>query len=82
MAYTNPDNVVEITTDEIPPRNPYVQGYGRKVPSAHKIKYVTNGVARWYRVYIMQYGNSGSAYILPGGNVMFLDPDTEHKFSV
>ncbi|AVD99209.1 hypothetical protein SEA_BILLNYE_250 [Streptomyces phage BillNye] len=36
-------------------------------------------MGRWYRVLMMQYGNSGSAYILVMGTVLFLDTDTEYR---
>lgn len=42
------------------PDNPYRSGYGRRIPTGLRIK-LDNG--RWYRVYVAQYGNIGTAYI-------------------
>jgi len=58
------------------PRNPSVSGYGRKIPTSGMVNY--NG--RWHRVYVMNYGNSGSAYIVSKGQELFLDIDTEYIY--
>ena len=39
-------------------------GYGPRIPSSYKVRWNN----RWYRVYIANYGNSGSAYIGPRNN--------------
>jgi hypothetical protein len=76
MAYTDPTLVTEIVTDDYAPHNGgTVSGYGGKVPTRHRIRYD----GRMRRVYVMQYGNSGSAYIIVKGSDVFLDVETEHK---
>jgi len=44
-------------------------GYGRKIPTKWMIR--LDG-ARWYRVYVVQFSNTGSAYILSLGERHFL----------
>lgn len=55
--------------DDIAPRNPYVGGYGYKIPTQYRVMYC----GRIYRVYCMQYSNSGSIYIKVKGRVVFVD---------
>lgn len=71
----DPADVQELRRDTRSRPNPYVYGYGSKVPTEYWVK--TFG--RWRRVYVMIYGNSGSAYVLVKGEVHFLDSDTEHN---
>lgn len=49
-------------------------GYGPKIPTRYMVRYS----GRWRRVYVMQYANAGSAYIVVNGEDRFLDTDTEH----
>lgn len=44
-------------------------GYGGKLPT----QYMVMWLQRWRRVYVMQYSNSGSAYIIIGGQEVFVD---------
>ena len=55
------------------PRSPSVTGYGPKIPTRYMLEYD----GRWRRVYMMQYGNAGSAYVIHKGADLFLDLDTE-----
>lgn len=57
------------------PRHRSATGYGRKIPTAYMLQYE----GRWHRVYMMQYGNSGSAYLLKYGEVLFLEIETEYR---
>lgn len=38
-----------------------LSGYGGKIPTRHMVQ--IDGHKRWFRVYVMCYSNSGSAYI-------------------
>ena len=88
IVYTITENVYDYKKDfKIdPPRNPYSSGYGQKISTEYWIEYA-NGRSndrarwhpRWHRVYVMQYGNAGSAYILVRGKIMFLDSTTESR---
>ncbi len=80
VKYTHPNRVADVKRTELPP-NPYITGYGPKIPSSAKIRYRSDTGERWYRVYVMCYGNSGSAYIRVAGQDLFLDNDTEFKMS-
>jgi hypothetical protein len=55
------------------PHNRSATGYGSKIPTRYMLEYG----GRWRRVYMMQYGNSGSAYVIVHGQEHFLDLDTE-----
>ena len=55
----------------VAPRNPYASGYGRKIPASCMITIGDN--PRWYRIYVMQYGNAGSAYVNYKGKCLFVD---------
>lgn len=57
------------------PRSPYVGGYGGKVPTRYMLKIR----GRWHRVYMMQYGNSGSAYVIYRGADTFLETETTYR---
>lgn len=43
-------------------------GYGLKIPSRFMVKYQ----GKWRRVYITQYSNAGSAWIIVNGNRVYL----------
>ena len=76
VQYTDQKQVYEVCIRGNP-RNPYVEGYGAKIPTRYMIKY---GYPRiWHRVYVICYSNAGSAYILYRGKRLFLDIDTEYK---
>lgn len=74
-----------VTTDT--PRNRYVTGYGRRIPTAFMVNACLDERnpyrARWYRVYVMNYGNAGSTYVsrrdpATGDElVYFLDSDVD-----
>jgi hypothetical protein len=49
--------------------NPYVMGYGAKVPTCYRILYQ----GAWRRVYIALYGNIGSAYVTIRGIDTIID---------
>ena len=36
---------------------------------------------RWHRVYVMQYSNAGTAYIIQGGQNLILDIDTQYAIT-
>jgi hypothetical protein len=67
MNYLNPADVVA-TRNTILPRNRNVGGYGCKIPSQWLLKIKNH----WHRVYVIQYSNAGSAYILQKGQKVFL----------
>ena len=45
------------------------RGYGRKIPTNWMVMWMQ----RWRRVYVMQYSNAGSTYIIIGGREVFVD---------
>ena len=42
------------------PRNPYITGYGERIPLGYMVK---NNRGRWLRVYIRQFSNAGTAWV-------------------
>ena len=44
--------------------------YGSKIPTDHMVR--IGSVGRWRRVYVIQYGNVGSAYVMVKGARFFL----------
>ena len=78
LAYTDPTKVTDVRSEDTAPNyGRTVSGYGGKIPTRHMIRYGN----RWHRVYVMQYSNSGTAYIVAGGQDLILDTDTEYRFS-
>lgn len=65
-------NAVKIT--DAPP-SPSATGYGGKIPT----RYMLHIGKRWHRVYMMQYGNSGTPYVRKGGDDLVLEVNTEHR---
>lgn len=82
IVYTLVGGVYDYKKDSYERPNPYATGYGRKIPTRYQVKFESGRDfvgPRWHRVYVMQYGNAGSAYILVRGEVMFLDSMTESR---
>jgi len=75
IKYTDPTLVSEYRRTSVPRGGQTATGYGSKIPTAYMLRYA----GRWYRVYVMQYSNSGTAYILVKGEQLILDIDTEHR---
>lgn len=60
------------------PRSRNVTGYGRKLPLPWTLTLQSaDGRERVHRVYAMNYGNSGSTYVLRNGEPWFLSPWVE-----
>lgn len=51
------------------PRNPYRGGYGPKIPAGWLLQ--IDG-KRWHRVYVMQWSNAGTAYVIVRGERLLL----------
>lgn len=52
------------------PRTRNVSGYGRKLPTGYMVRVFNR---RWHRVYMAQYGNAGTAYIIHKGKAFRVD---------
>lgn len=55
------------------PRSTSVTGYGPKLPTPYMFR-IAN---RWHRVYVVNYGNAGSSYVLIKGKAHYLAPSAE-----
>jgi len=53
-----------VMQDREAPPNPYVTGYGKKIPTRYRVRTIDS---RWRRVYVMCYSNVGTAYVLHDG---------------
>ena len=67
--------LVESVSFKKAPRHNYVTGYGAKIPMDYVIRYA----GRERRVYVMNYGNSGSLWLNIEGQNVFLDLETQHR---
>lgn len=74
VTYSDPSLVTALRTTE-PPIAPTVSGYGGKIPTRFMLRYDN----MWRRVYMMQYGNSGTPYILHRGADLVLDTVTTYQ---
>lgn len=57
------------------PRHNSATGYGPKIPTGYMLQ--CGAPTKWRRVYVAQYGNAGSAYVLIGGVSHYLSPGAE-----
>lgn len=73
VEYTDPKHVTGVLITSVPAHGYTASGYGGKIPTRHKVQYL--GV--WRRVYVMSYGNGGTAYVNVKGVNVVLDADTE-----
>lgn len=48
-------------------RGQSASGYGSKIPNDYMIHFDGDPAHRWYRVYTMIYSNSGTCYVIRGG---------------
>lgn len=73
LHHTHLDTIQDVRITEVPRSGQSVTGYGPKIPT----RYMLRCQNVWRRVYVMNYGNAGSAYILIAGVTHFLDSETE-----
>lgn len=67
VTYLDPARVSQVRESD-PPPNRSATGYGSKIPIGYELLIDR----RWYRVYVVQYSNAGSAYVKVGGKRLFL----------
>lgn len=77
IQYIDPRKVTEVATGDACRPNPYASGYGPQIPTAHRLRYPQ----RWYRVYVMCWGDSGTPYIISRGRKLVLDAVTEERIN-
>jgi len=68
VEYLDPSLVIDRKQSE-PPLNRSRTGYGGKIGSSWELKLIDN---KWHRVYIMQWSNAGTAYIMFRGRRLLL----------
>lgn len=74
VTYTDDALLGEATVTSAPTYGRTVSGYGRKLPARFMLHYA----GRDRRVYVMQYGSAGSAYVVVKGREVFLSVEAEH----
>lgn len=74
VKYTDPALVTGTRITDTPRSGQTASGYGGKIPTRYQIHYRRY----WYRVYMMQYGNSGTPFIHSLGEDLVLDIDTRY----
>ena len=67
LTYLDPRNV-RATRSSAAPVNRNASGYGSKIPSTWELRIGS----RWHRVYVIQWSNAGSAYVVQRGERLFL----------
>lgn len=72
LAHLTAAMVVDAKVTE-QPRQRTATGYGPKLPIDFMVKVGT----RWYRVYVVNYGNAGSAYVVLKGQDYYLSTGVE-----
>ena len=77
MEYTDPRKMAGARRTPAPASGQTRSGYGGKIPTSVMINYD----GRWHRVYVMQYSNAGTAYIIQGGQNLILDIDTQYAIT-
>lgn len=68
ITYLDPSRIMAKRNTEAP-RHRSRTGYGNKLPTSWELQLDDK---RWRRVYIVQWSNAGSPYVLVGGEVHFL----------
>lgn len=68
IQYLDPKQVVGKRQGKAPP-NRSRSGYGNKLPTSWELQLKDK---RWRRVYVIQWSNAGSAYIIVKGEKQFL----------
>jgi hypothetical protein len=68
LNYLNPNRVTAKKQTD-PPYHRTASGYGSKLPSSWMLQ--LDG-KRWHRVYIVQWSNAGSAYVVSKGARVWL----------
>jgi hypothetical protein len=63
--------ITEVAREYVAPTYGSSTGYGRKIPTRYLVR-TREGDARWRRVYVMNYGNVGSAYVVVRGKELFI----------
>ena len=77
ITWLDDEQVTEVRITEAP-HHYSATGYGRKIPT----QYMLRITGRWHRVYMMQYSNSGTAYVRKGGADLILETSTEHRIDM
>lgn len=81
IQYLDPSLILEKKQTETPP-NRSRSGYGSKLPTSWMLKLKANDPrfpsTRWHRVYVIQYSNAGSSYIIQDGKKLFLGSYDPH----
>lgn len=76
-TWLNDSAVTDIKITAAPPSRS-ATGYGGKIPT----QYMLRINQRWHRLYMMQYGNSGTPYVIRGGVELVLEINTQHRIEM
>jgi hypothetical protein len=74
MKYLDPSRVTG-KRQTAPPMNRSRTGYGNKIGTSWLLQ--LDG-KRWHRVYVIQWSNSGTAYVVTKSGPQYLDRGQEH----
>ncbi len=79
VAYTDAAKVSGVKITDTPLTGYTVSGYGGKIPTRYMVRYQGSTGTFWHRVYVMNYGNAGTAYVKINGVRHVLDIETEYR---
>ncbi|UOK18424.1 hypothetical protein SEA_BRUHMOMENT_108 [Arthrobacter phage BruhMoment] len=74
-TWLDDERITDARITDAPRSGQTVTGYGPKIPTRYMLRYE----GRWHRVYMMQYGNSGTPYIRKGGDDLVFPTATDHR---
>jgi hypothetical protein len=76
LKHLQAGDVIDAKMTDTPLSGQAIQGYGPKIPTGYMLR--TRGPApKWRRVYVVNYGNAGSAYVVWNGANHYLSPGAE-----
>lgn len=76
LKHINAGDITAAKITEAPLSRQAIQGYGPKIPTGYMLR--TRGPApKWRRVYVVNYGNAGSTYVVWNGANHYLSPGAE-----
>jgi hypothetical protein len=83
VKYLEADAIVSVIEDPLPWQKAGLQqtasGYGRKLFTTRKLVMTDRRTRRTRRIYVCNYSNSGTAYVIVDGEWLVIGPEVEYK---
>jgi len=75
VEYLDATRITDVKITDVPRTNSR-SGYGARLPTRYMVQ--LDNRKRWHRVYVMQFSNAGSAYIIDHNEIKFINGDAEY----